>query len=435
MRRLLAILSILGSLSAALSSAQDAAPPSFRLGSNRKVVTYQLETLELIGSSRMTSEQIAHELGLNPGIRLDDDLVMNARSKLLGLGLFKSVILVMRKGSKPGYARLVVEVEDDDGVLGDWAIGGELVASVTENAASAVDTETAPMDYRLGLVARNLASTLHRGSAWIDIDSDGNLRQGQVAYGMPRFAHEDVQFDAELAAVSVRHRYLDALGFGGRGQGLWTRNLGTQGELQYGAAMYTNRKQSEFSAPGFPRAIVGPKIAYWRETRLRGFFPGAGNLLSASLLFSPTRSHQSVVELALAQTWSLADLVYVTLDGRLLAVGLADQAIRGETRFDIPLGHASAHEDQAELFVRLRGGMDRATYDDLERRHEGRTPDVERSALEGSAAIIGVRYHSSGFIAELGLKITRSPDELKAKRIGADGSSLQNASWLSGDHR
>ena len=429
MRQLLLLVEILAVLGSSPSMAQSGAMPGFPVGRDRKVTAYRLEALELMGSTRIDAEQLAQELGLVQGTLLDDKFVMNTRSQLLGIGIFKSVILVMRKGSKPGFARLIVEVEDDDGVLGDWAIGGELAAWVTENAASSVDNNTAPMDYRLGLVVRNLGGALHRGSYWIDIDSDGNLRQGQLAYGLPRFTREDVQFDAELAAVSVRHRYLDSLGFGGRGQGLWTRSLGTQAELQYGAAMYTNKRRSEFAAPGFPRSVVGPKIAYWRETRLHGFFPGEGSLISAGLLFSPTRSHESVVELALARTWSIANRAYLTLDGQFLGVGLLDQAFRAETRLDIPLTEAKPDHDQAEIFLRLRGGADKATYNDAERRHEGRDDRLTKTALEGSAAILGVRYHSSGFIAELGLKITRSPEELTSEGLGKGGPDLREASW------
>jgi hypothetical protein len=427
MGRLLAILSILAAAGTARAEAPTPAAPSteIKVGPDRKVTAYKLETVELRGSTRMTGEQLARELGLVAGTPLDDELVMTTRSKLLGLGLFKSAILVMRKGSKPGHARLIVEVEDDEGVLTDWALGGELGVTVNESSASSVEANTAPMDYRLGLVARNLAADLHRGSAWVDIDDDGNFRQGQLAYGLPRFALEDVQFDAELAAVSVRHRYLDALGFGGRGQGLWSRTLGSQGEVQYGAAMYTNKKKSEFASPGFPRSVVGPKVAYWRETRLRSFFPGAGSLIGASLLFAPTRSDQSVLELTLARTWSFSDWVYLTLDGRLLSVGVRDYAMRAEGRFDVPLGHAKADEDQAEIFLRLRGGADKATYDEAELRNEGREGSGEDSvALEGSAAIIGVRYHSSGFIAEFGIKVTRSPEELRPKALGGEESPL-----------
>src|SRR5690606_23777488 len=130
-----------------------------------------------------------------------------------------------------------------DSVLSDWALGGELAVTATETSASntAVDTNSTPMDYRLGLIGRNLFSSMHRGSLLVDIDEQGMFRQGQLAYGLPRFAVEDVQFDAEIAAVDVQHRYLDALGFGGRGQGLWSRSLKHSGELQYGAAMYINR--------------------------------------------------------------------------------------------------------------------------------------------------------------------------------------------------
>jgi hypothetical protein len=167
------------------------------------------------------------------------------------------------------------------------------------------------------------------------------------------------------------------------------------GEVQYGAAMYVNKKP-DYAVPGSPSAVVGPKIAYYRETRLRGFYPTSGNAVSASLVLSPARTDRSLVELGAAQTFSFGDYVYWTLEGRGLAAGKDGFSLRGESRLDVPLGGRDPNEDQAEIFVRLRGGHD--VYEDVD--------------LVGSAAIIGVRYHSSGFIAELALKLTKSPDEL-----------------------
>ena len=196
---------------------------------------------------------------------------MTTRDHLLSFGLFKSAILVMRKGSKPGWARLIVEVEDDEGVLSDWAIGGDLAVQFTEAGASAVSPDSAPMDYKLGIVSRNLFSSLHRGSIVIDIDSKGQYREGQIAYGLPRFALEDVQFDAEIASIDIQHRYLNALGFGGRGQGLWSRSLEGPGEIQYGAAMYVNKEPplpyqaslNRWQAPNLPTTKKPASVVFF----------------------------------------------------------------------------------------------------------------------------------------------------------------------------
>lgn len=366
---------------------------------------YKLESVELQGSTRMTSHQLATELDLVPGTPLDDDMVMSTRSRLLGLGLFKSVILLMRKGSKPGMAKLIIDVDDDPGVLTKWALGGELGVTVAENSApSSVSVPSAaPMDYRLGLVGRNLFSDLHRGSLYLDIDSEGEIRQGQLAYGLPRFAKEGVQFDAEIAVVDSYFRYLDAMGFGARGQGLWSQTASGLGEIQYGAAMYVNKKP-RFAVPGFPDAVAGPKLAYFKETRFRGFFPGEGHLIAASLLLAPTDTENSVIELNLAKTWSLFKFASLTLDGKMLTVGAGDYSVRAESRIDVPLGEAEPGEDQASCFLRLRGGHD----------------SVGKTNLVGSMAMLGVRYHSSGFIAEFALKITRSPEALAPKSIGTE---------------
>jgi hypothetical protein len=376
------------------------------VGPDHKVQVYKLESVEISGTTRLSSEKLATELGLVPGTPLDDSLVMSARTRLLGLGLFKSAILIMRKGSKPGYARLVVEVEDDQTVLTDWALGGELGVTIDQSTAQGADPNQAPMDYLLQLVGRNLFTDLHRGAVMIDIDAHGDLRAGQLAYGLPRFAREDAQFDAELAVVDPRYRYLDALAFGGRGQGLWSRSVAGVGEVQYGAAMYVN-KGPDFIVPGFPDAVAGPKLAYYKETRLRGFFPGEGHQIGASLLLSPTQTENSVLELDLAKTVACGDWLYATVEGKALAVGSDGYSFRAESRLDLPFGMAQPGEDQAEAFIRLRGGKD----------------SVGDVSLVGSDLLVGVRYHSSGFIAELALKVTRSPQELTTARPVAPGGT------------
>jgi hypothetical protein len=384
--------------------------PSIQVGPNRRVRVYKLESVEVRGSTRLSAEDLTAELGLTKGTELNDELVMTSRSKLLGLGLFRSVILIMRKGSSPGMARLIIDLEDDEGVLTDWALGGELSVTASESLTPAVDSNTSPMDYRIGLVGRNLFSSLHRGSFYLDLDGDANVRAGQLAYGFPRFTQEDVQFDAEVAASNPRYRYLDTMGFGGRGQGLWSMTMTGQGELLYGVAMYVNKKP-DFAVTGFPDAVAGPKVAFFKETRLRGFFPGEGHQIGASFLLSPLNTEESILELSMARTTKVFDFAYFTLDAKALAVAENGYSFRGETRIDLPFSSANPDDDQAEAFLRLRGGQD---Y-------------IGKVSLLGSAAILGVRYHSSGFIAELGLKITRSPEDfapttIKTTEADAGGS-------------
>lgn len=398
----------LGPATARAAEAPPSSVPTVATQAGRKVQVYKLETVEIQGSTRLAARDLATELGLVKGTPLDDELVMSTRTRLLGLGLFKSAILVMRKGSQPGLAKLIIELEDDDSVLSDWALGGELGVSLSENAAATVDPDRAPLDYHLGLVGRNLFNNMHRGSLFVEFNSAGRFQGGQLAYGLPRFTREDVQFDAEIAGTNVRHRYLDVLGFGGRGQGLWARTVGGLGEVQYGAAMYVN-KGPDFALNGFPSAVAGPKFAYYKETRLRGFFPGSGHLIGASVLVSPTETEKSVLEVNLARTFSFAEMLYFTLDTRMLTVGVDGYSLRAESRFDVPLGHQDPGEDQAEMFLRLRGGHD----------------VIDDTNLVGSAAIIGVRYHSSGFIAELAIKVTRSPEELNpTKGLKASNEGL-----------
>jgi len=363
--------------------------------STGRVVAYKLESVELIGTDRISKESIVDELELTTDRPLNDDLVMNTRQRLLGLGLFKSAILIMRKGSKPGYARLVIQVEDDESVLTTWGLGGEVGFVFSENAAEQADVKNSPMGYRLDLVGRNLLNDQHRGNIGMDIDGDGFLRQGNLAYGFPRFADEDVQFDAEVTAVDVSRRYLNAMGFGVKMQGIWTQSFGENSDWQFGPAMYMNRG-SRFRVPAFPDSLPGPKIGYVRETRLHSFFPSSGSLIAASVLVPPTQANYTVLDLNLANTINFSRYLAVTVDGHVVAVGAAGLSVRGETRFDTPLNALSSGDEHAMLFLRLRAGGDR----------------FEETRMSGSAAILGIRYHSSAFIAELAFQVTRSPQDL-----------------------
>ena len=385
-------------LSAATEAPSAAASNSaIVIGANRKVTPMKLDSVELVGSARMTTAQLSQELGLKSGSDLDDQFVMMARSRILGLGLFKSAILMMRRGDRPGHAKLIVEVEDDPSVLTNWAIGGDLGVTVAEdNAYASLNSTNVPMDYRLGLVSRNAFGGLHRAAASIDVDFTGSLRSGQIAYGLPRFTVEAAQFDAEISVIDPTFRYLDTLGFGGRGQGLWSLGLDSlPGDLQYGAAMYVNNPP-RFDLRGYPKAVAGPKFAYYQETRLKRFFHTSGYRVGASVVVSPIDPSQSIFEFTLAQTSQIASWLYLTASGDAITVGTKGIGLRGEGRMDLPFGHQTPGTDQAGLFLRLRGGEDR----------------IGPHHLVGSSAIAGVRYHSLGFIAELSFRITNAPPEL-----------------------
>jgi hypothetical protein len=374
--------------------------PVFGASLKHKISSYQLESFELKGTTRVTPEFLASELGIKPGLRLDDEFVMNTRSRLLGWGIFRSVILVMKKGDKPGWARLIIEVDDDSNVLSDWAMGGILGVSVADTKATPFipSASNVPMNFKLGLVGRNLFSELHRGSALVDFDDSGFIRQARFAYGLPRFTHEATQFDAEIAVVDPRYRYFDSRGFGARGQGLWTQSSRESilGEWFYGMAMYLNHTE-RFRMPGFPRIVAGPKVGFYRETRLRGFFPQEGSMVTGSVVISPMEFHKSVFELGSAYTLQIASWLLTTLEAQITTVGIHGYSARGELRFDLPFVSSDPAADQAALYFALQGGRD----------------EYEKTRFLGTSALLGMRYHSSGFIADIGLKITHSPEQLK----------------------
>ena len=100
-------------------------------------------------------------------------------------------------------------------------------------------------------------------------------------------------------------------------------------------------------------------------------------------------------------------VVYATAEGKALTVGTDGfHSFRAEGRLDVPFGKADPGEDTRPRpsSASLRGGQDA----------------IDKTNLVGSDAMIGVRYHSSGFIAEamakLKLTFGRAPAGAGAQR-------------------
>ena len=370
-----------------------------------------IESIELKGTTRLESNQLIGLLQLDPGIVVDDKLVANIKQKLLGLGLFRYVLVSMKKGSARNKAKLEIEVEDDETVLTDWALGGGLSLTQSENQSSSVPTDSSPFSYRFSLIGRNVLSRLHRGALTLDLDASGELRTGKMAYGFPRFAAEDVQFDAYIEAIDPRFRFLDSQAFGGRGAGIWSRSLeDTEGHLQYGVAMFVN-EGTRFRVPGFPKSVAGPLIGYALETRLIGFYPTEGHAAKIAAVLPPGDTEKFIVDVRFAKTIRPIDNFASTFAIDLVNVGRIGHSFRGEAQFDMPFIFGAKHAGEAAaFFTKLRYGQD--VNDDYR--------------FNGSSTILGLRYHSSGFIAELAFKITSSPIETGSSNANLEGLPSQD---------
>ena len=359
---------------------------------------YRLESIVVKGSRRLSAQTLSKTLGLQYGQALDDQLVMDTRARLLGLGVFESVLLYLKKGSQKGWARLVIEVEDDPNVLTEWAWGATLAVTQSERQATKGSPEASPIGYSLELISRNFLRSLHRMALLVDADSQGTMRHGIFSYGLPKYAAEDTRFDAKLELIDTERRFHDTLGFGRRVQGLWTKHRHHRSHLRYGVAMYANQ-DDRYSMPGYPQTVGGPKISYFEETRLLAFIPGAGYKFETGVILAPLEPKSSVVEVEGAKTWP-GKLFATTASFRSLTVLTGSYGLRSELRLDLPFGMAFGVREQAQLYGMARGGFD--------------TTDLGR--FQGSAALFGIRYHSSGFIAEFAIQITSSPQQLRKIR-------------------
>ena len=92
-----------------------------------------------------------------------------------------------------------------------------------------------------------------------------------------------------------------------------------------------------------------------------------------------------------AGTWVPTRFTALTADLQATTVGKTGITTREELRLDVPITNSSADGTKALAFLKLRQGQDR----------------YKEYSLVGSDAVVGIRYHSSGFIGELSFQITQ----------------------------
>jgi hypothetical protein len=346
----------------------------------------KVESISLTGSSRLTADQIYDQLRINTSTLMTDQWLADARRKILGLAVYKDVIFILRKGSRPGYAKLHIIAVDDESVITAWAIGGELGVSLLKPSPDFGD-DSLFQSYRFGLVSRNLLNRAHRGSLNADVNANGELSFATIAYGLPRFASEAIQFDAALHIIDPGKNYLNTEGFGMKVQSIWTRQrFGL--DLNYGLVWYSNRHHI-YSLPNWPSLVSGPKIGLIRETRLRSFLPGDGYKAEIAIIPSLVNRKYTTIEAELLNTHFKQDWGALTYSAKGLQIGREHSSIRGELRYELPIT-TSSHGLRSLLYVSRRIGQDR--FGAI--RHTG------------SETVAGYRYHSSGFIGDINFKIS-----------------------------
>lgn len=370
-----------------LSSLIVIAPPAAQAADAPRK-SYKLDSVELRGTKRVSSEQLQHTLRIKPNDDLSDDYVSELRARLLSLGLFKDALFSLQKGSLPGTAKLIISVSDDDSVMGREALGGDFGLLISE-PERAIGNDSPFRAYRFGLIARNLFGSMHRAAINADMDAKGTITSGSAAYGLPRFAAEGVQFDGGIGVSDPTSRYLETQAFGMKIQTLWTRSQ-RWWDLQYGAAWYSNT-HTRYRLNGWPEVSAGPKFGLTHETRFMGFLPSEGWRAAVDLIPSLVKREEAISEWQLAGTWVPFRLLACTADLQATTVGRTGVTTRGELRLDVPITNSSSEGTKALTFIKLRQGQDR----------------YKESAFVGSDAVLGIRYHSSGFIGELSFQVTQ----------------------------
>ena len=367
---------------------------------------YKVESIEVLGSARLSGAQIYQQLRISDSTLMSDEWLSEARQKLLGMAVYKNVFFALRKGSKPGFAKLVISAVDDDSVISNWAAGGEFGLALVKPSPDISD-DSVFKSYKFGLVARNILNRSHRGALLTEIATDGNIAQASLAYGLPRFAFEAIQFDTAISVVDPTRNYLDTEGFGMEAQTLWTRHRAGL-DLNYGLVWYSNRHE-RYTLKNWPSLVSGPKLGIIRETRLRSFLPQSGYKAELSIVPSLVNRQHATIEAELLRTDFKPNWGALTYAAKVIQIGRSYSTLRGELKYELPIT-TSSHGLRSLLYFSRRLGQDR---------HES-------SRYFGAETVAGYRYHSSGFIGDINFRIASdNPFSVHRRDSSVDASSGQ----------
>lgn len=347
-----------------------------------------IESIELRGTKRLTLDSLQSAIRLQPGDPIDDDIMVEVRARLLGLGLFENALFSLQRATSPERAKLIITVTDDTSVMGESALGGEFALIATDQHTGRQDNSPF-RSYNLGLIARNLYGSRHRAALKADIDVKGSLASGFAAYGLPRFTAEAVQFDAMIFVSDPHYRYLETKAFGLKIESIWTRSI-RWGDFQYGASWYSNTHK-RYRLEGWPEVVAGPHVGLVRETRFLGFMPSEGWKLGVSFIPSLVHRDEFVTDAVVAGTWIPLRQFALTSEVEALTVGRKGITTRGLARLDVPITDSNIEGTKAILFLTARQGYDR--FDGVN--------------ISGSDAMVGIRYHSQAFIGEFAFQFSR----------------------------
>lgn len=361
---------------------------------------YALGQILIEGSRRISAEQVSQICRLSPGTPLDDNRIMNARTRLLGLGLFRDVLLRLKRSELPETADLVVQLEDDPNVLGSQALGATLGVQGHRLLSDQDGALAYPVLYHFGLLSRNLARSQVRGDLQLKASSGAKLHSTEAALGLAPQLIDDLQLDWRFEWHDMRRDYLDGLGFTDRHIFTLSLNLDESSTLSAGFAHYHNR--SGLALPGSVGQVIGPYVMIQSRTALRAFLRRPGHMVRMAFVPSLEQLDQSVFEVNLSHTLPPIGGVWTTAGADIMGIGDLEYALRAYLRLGLPVAMSHRTREQTELFLRILAGSD----------------VIEADRYWSSSATLGLRYHSPGFIGELAFSVQRASDELATTEGG-----------------
>lgn len=356
---------------------------------------FELESIAVEGSSRITTSQVASKFELYQGKPFTRDGADKIKTALLGMGLFEKVTLFLKKGTNKKKRRLVIRLKDDKSVITDWGIGAHFGVTLTDTHAKVFDLDGQPLNFRLNLVARNAFRAQHRLGLGFEINSLGQISKINSAFGLPKYRESSIQFDTGFSLKRNSSNYLDIYGFGAEAYAIWSLHLGNSFIFRYGVAGLANREPN-FSVPSFPETVVGPYLELESRTSLLSFINESGHRISLRVIPSVGKLEHTYLRSTVSQKFQALSSLSIDYSLSGFLAGNLGYGTRTSLKFGFPFGTKSiAYSSNNEIFLQGRYGRDWQ----------------RKNILSGYDVSLGIRVYSSALIGELAFKFVQIETE------------------------
>ncbi len=278
------------------------------------IAPYKMASFEIEGSKRLSREAVQKIIQVKEGAVLDHNKIMEARSALIKTGLYRSVLLKMKKGSEKGWVKLIAELEDDLSVFSEQAYG--LSGGLQYKRLLQDKVTEDQYNYEFKILSRNFFRKLHQLS--VDITGSKKVEYGQLIYLIPSFTSKNKQLRFESLYIDSQKVPFLFDGFHESYGAMMIHTLGENSRLEYGV-------ESLMSSKGFlteeTRKTIGGKLSFLYISTLSSYIPQSGYHFHLNILLPADSKSTTVSSLSLGAVYPVVQNMPVTLLGGIKKIG------------------------------------------------------------------------------------------------------------------